>query len=142
MRIFKFFLLVFIFSLVLGCSKVRQKEIMTPMIAVDSVYSGSTEDDVQKAIIYACSNRGWKIENKTNTQIDASIIVRNRHHVAVNIPYSQKEVKIVYKESTNMLYKPGDKPRIHRNYNTWVNYLAEDIKKYLTNIANTRVVKK
>lgn len=141
MRFLKYFLL-FMLSLVVGCSAIKKRELMTPEIDVHSVYSESTVDDVQKAIIDACNNRGWKVVNKTDSQIDASLNVFNKHYVFVKIVYSTKEIKILYKDSINMLYTPKDKPKIHRSYNTWVSYLAEDIKKFLTIISNTHYKKK
>lgn len=138
MKFVKTLFLVLALSLAAGCAP---KAIMTPEINVGTHYAGLSSQDVKTAIIEACTGRGWKIDSQTDTQVDASITVRGKHFVAVRIPYSAQSVKIEYKDSSNMRYTPGETPKIHRNYNNWVDYLKRDIHAKLTSISNSRISK-
>lgn len=138
MRSVKVLFIILMLCLAIGCTK---KAIMTPEINVGTRYEGLSSQDVKTAIIEACIGRGWKIDSQTDTQVDASITVRGKHFVAVRIPYSVQSVKIEYKDSTNMRYTPGETPKIHRNYNNWVDYLSRDIHAKLTSISNSRISK-
>lgn len=136
MRSVKILLFVLMLCLAAGCTK---KAVMTPEINVAARYAGLSAHEVKTAIIEACTARGWKIDAQTETQIDASITVRGKHFVAVRIPYSAQSVKIEYRDSSNMSYTPGNTPKIHRNYNNWVDYLNRDIHARLTAISNSRI---
>lgn len=83
-------------------------------------------DAVQKAILAACSQRGWHATNVSPGLIEARIVVRGKHTVVVDIPYTAEKYSIKYKSSSNMEYQ-ADKGKIHPNYNKWVNLLNNDI---------------
>ena len=128
-------LLVMTLALTAGCSK---KPLITPSLNVTN-FSAVTTSDVKKAIVEACTARGWKVDAVTDTWIDASITVRGKHYVAVHIPYSTQSVRIEYRDSSNMKYTTGETTKIHRNYNLWVNNLIHDINAKLTAISNLRI---
>lgn len=140
MKLVKLLVLVLAMACLCACSSMKQKPILTPDLQVASVFPGMAEDDVEKAILAACNERGWRIDAAQDGQIEASIHVRNKHHVSVRIPYSAQSVRIEYKESVNMLYD-GTKNVIHRGYNRWVNNLLHDIQTKLTAVSNSRIVK-
>ncbi|WP_194756889.1 hypothetical protein [Aliidiomarina indica] len=73
----------------------------------------------------AATMRGWLVEEATDTQIIASIIVRT-HKARVVIPYSETQYSIVYDSSDNLRQRAN---MIHRNYNRWVYYLDNDIRR-------------
>jgi hypothetical protein len=55
--------------------------------------------------------------------------LRVRSHVAVvDINYSTTSYSISHKSSTNLLY---DGTEIHKNYNSWIHNLQEEIEKRL-----------
>lgn len=142
MKLVKLFVLVLVMSSLIGCAaSMKQKPIFTPELQVDSAYSAITEEDVKKVIAEACGERGWKIDVSEKGLIEASILVRNKHSAAVRIPYSAKNIRIEYKDSSNLLYEVKESPVIHRNYNRWVNNLLHDITNKLTAISNSRLVK-
>ncbi len=88
------------------------------------------ENVVQKSIVEACVARGWTIEEKTDSNVKASILVRGKHKILVNIPYTSNTFKIEYLSSANMDAKADG--TIHPNYNKWVETLAADIKRKLS----------
>ena len=95
--------------------------------------------NIRKAIITACKECKWTIDSQSGKKIDASITVRNKHFVAVSIPYSSSSVKIVYKRSSNMLYDDsGEKPKIHYQYNKWVKRLEQSIRMNLDKISTRK----
>ncbi len=136
MKCIKLFLIVLMITLALGCTKLKQQPLVTPETNVEAMYSGLSANDVQNAIIVACTTRGWKVDKKTKSQIDASILVRGKHYVFVSIPYSSKQVTIKYKDSSNMFYEGGVMPKIHHNYNKWVTNLMQTINLNLLSKSN------
>lgn len=142
MKLMKLVVLILAISCIFGCAaSTKQKPILTPELQVDSAYSGITENDVKNVIAEACGERGWKIDASEEGLIEASILVRNKHRAVIRIPYSSKNIRIEYKDSSNLLYEDKEGPVIHRNYNRWVNNLLHDITNKLTAISNSRIVK-
>lgn len=88
-----------------------------------------TEQDVRKAILTACSFRGWQATEVSPGLIEARLMVRNKHTIVVDIPYTATTYSIKYKSSTNMEYdsKSDGSAVIHPNYNKWVGTLNSDI---------------
>lgn len=91
-----------------------------PTLADGSTY---TKEQVRKAIINACSRRGWVAQLKEEGLIEASIIVRvNR--AKIEIRYDETKISILYKDSYHLDYANGN---IHRNYNRWITFLYRTI---------------
>lgn len=88
-----------------------------------------TMKQVEKAIFEAGSGRGWVMQAKEPGVIIGNITVRGKHHATVKITYDETSYNIDYVSSRNLKYKNG---KIHRSYNTWVNYLDQDIRAKLS----------
>ncbi len=94
--------------------------------------SSMTQKKMHDAIAKACYERGWRIMEPSSGLIEATIVVRGKHTVVVDIPYTSTHYDITYKSSVNMEYttKNGS-ARIHPHYNKWVSLLHQDIQKNL-----------
>ena len=89
-------------------------------------------DYVKKAIVEAARKNKWNIGNvaggKIGGKLEASLLVRGKHTVIVEIPYTAEKYSLLYKESTNMNYASCESERyIHPNYNVWVGRLQQAI---------------
>ena len=100
-------------------------------LRVDS--SSATLDDVKKAIISGCLEKGWTPVADGDTQIKCSILVHGKHYAEVVIPYSESSFSILYSDSRVLDYNEK-KQRIHRNYNNWVLNLSQSIKRQFSSI--------
>ena len=109
--------------LLTSCTMAPILNLNNEILPTDPNGSTHTQDDVQKAILRACNDRGWSAQVENEGVIQASIIVR-RHSAKVKIQYTNSTVSISYVDSTELKYK-GD--RIHRNYNRWVANLYHSI---------------
>ncbi|HUT50341.1 MAG TPA: hypothetical protein VM325_13445 [Alphaproteobacteria bacterium] len=88
---------------------------------------GVTMRQIERAIISAGSVRGWAVRPVSPGQLIAILNIR-RHTAEVTISYTPKRFSITYKTSHNLLYrKSGETEYIHRNYNSWVRFLRNDI---------------
>jgi hypothetical protein len=89
-----------------------------------------TLDDVAKALRQAAPVRGWRIENGGPGKAVATLEVRGKHTIKVDISYTEKSISFKYKDSVNMKYASDDdgKPVIHPFYNKWVQNLLSDIR--------------
>ena len=122
-------LVIVLAFLTLGCPR---KAPVTASGGVPVAGKAVTADQMRSAIIKGCIERQWKPVEISPGLIEASITVRGKHHVTVSIPYSADRYDIKYKSSINMgeQQKNGE-TKLHRNYNTWVNYLHEAIQRQL-----------
>lgn len=89
-----------------------------------------SEKQMHDAIVKACVSNGWRASTTSPGNIEATIMVRNKHTVVVNIPYTPTSYSINYKASTNMEYKvkSDGSASIHPNYNNWVARLDQSIR--------------
>ncbi len=87
-------------------------------------------DDVAKALRQAAPIRGWSIEEAGSGKAVATLDVRGKHSVKVDIGYTEKSLSFTYKDSTNMKYGLDDegKPVIHPFYIKWVRTLLSDVR--------------
>ncbi len=85
-----------------------------------------SKSDVKKAIVQAAASLGWRVQEQDENTLKAKIIVRNKHHVEVTIPYSKSEYSILYQSSQNLKYD-AENNTIHKNYNSWINNLNNRI---------------
>ncbi|MBA1273760.1 hypothetical protein [Stutzerimonas azotifigens] len=83
-----------------------------------------TQQQMQRAIVTALTDRQWKVQSVEPALIKAAITVRGRHHAEVDIPYSATAFQIQLRSSWGLNEKSG---KIHRNYNRWVNRLRDNI---------------
>jgi hypothetical protein len=123
---------LFIASLSSGCSMRPIKEFNTEVKS--TMTETLTLEQVRDAIIKAGSTRKWgkwTMKELEPGKLAASIVVRGKYKVAVNIYYTTTDYKITYRDSENMQHH-GD--WIHRKYNGWVRNLDETIKKELYGI--------
>ena len=79
-------------------------------------------EEVRTLIMKGCAEREWKPEYEGESVITCSILVRGRHFVKVEIPFSESDYSILYLDSEEMDYN-AKKQTIHRKYNGWVNNL-------------------
>lgn len=89
-----------------------------------------TLDDVAKALRQAATVRGWSIEESGPGRAVATLEVRGKHRVKVDIVYTEKDMSFKYKDSVNMKYGSDDegKPVIHPFYIKWVRTLLSDVR--------------
>jgi hypothetical protein len=126
----KYIVLVLVIFSVIGCST------SAPLYNVNgervpTLVDGQkpTESDVEKAILFAATKRGWSPRVISPGVIDARITVRT-HKAIVRIDYTSESYSITYKDSSNLEYK-SKKEKIHRNYNKWVQMLSGSIQREL-----------
>ena len=116
---------VLAFVLCAACRPGRQIETINANTTT-ATQAALTAEDVRRAIIAACAQKGWRPYEQTPGVIEAQLVVRGKHTVIVDIPYTAQNYSIKYKSSTNMEYK-ADSGKIHPNYNKWVNMLNNEI---------------
>jgi len=96
-------------------------------------------EQVKKAIQDAATAKGWTVTDEAGNKMFATLVVRNKHTVMVEIAYSAQKYSLRYRDSVNMNYhsearydsrlpgaRNGSTPRgpvIHPAYNTWVQEL-------------------
>jgi hypothetical protein len=108
-------------------------------IPLDASGASVRAERVEQAIRNAASAKGWKIAEEPGNKMLATLVVRNKHTVTVEIAYSGTRYSLLYRDSVNMKYdaeyiaprnagiyaKP--RPSIHPFYNDWVRDLKEAI---------------
>lgn len=121
----------------IGCRKGAPIQDITSNTAT-AASTPLTEQDVRKAILIACSARGWQGKEVSPGLIEARLLVRNKHSIVVDIPYTAAAYSIKYKSSANMEYdvKNDGSAAIHPNYNKWVGTLNADINAQLIRAGN------
>jgi len=119
--------LIFIFS---GC---RTKNLISPVTF--PIPSSLQNESIAKAIKEAAINRKWFPYEEKEGVIYLSLEVRT-HIVKVDIEYGDGQIKIVYRDSENMLYEEKDDGTIliHKKYNDWIKNLRKDIQLNLVSI--------
>ena len=87
-----------------------------------------TQDDVKRTIQIAAMLKNWSIEDKGQGAILATLNVRGKHTIMVNITYTASSYSFTYNNSVNMNYtQDGGQGVIHPNYNKWVQDLRKAI---------------
>ncbi|MDW6001843.1 hypothetical protein [Vibrio mangrovi] len=130
MNFYKFTISLVLALVIVGCSRVQ------PIMDINDepVAYNLTLKQVKTAIVNSAMQRGWTIKEDGKGKLSASIFVRS-HFAEIEIPYDQKHYSIIYVKSNNLKAKDGN---IHRNYNRWISYLNDDIKKQLMYIASKK----
>jgi hypothetical protein len=101
--------------------------------------AGTSLADLAAAIRAAAAERGWRITDESPGLMHATLVVRT-HRASIVIGFDASNFWIEYRDSLNLDYNPDDLrtkrnarlhvikgPRIHANYNVWVERLAESI---------------
>ncbi len=127
MRAFKSSVLAAMLGLVVAACSQNQA-----LLTLESVPTKATVEvtleQVSAAIIEAGAGRGWSMTEVEPGLIRGEILVRGKHKVAVNIPFTTTTFSILYLSSENMNYQLRDgEPRIHPKYNSWIKNLERDI---------------
>ena len=84
----------------------------------------ATAEDVRQAIVRAGLGLGWQMKNAGPGHMIGTLNLR-QHVAIVDIGYDRNSYSIRYKDSTNLNY---DGTNIHRNYNSWIQRLDQQIK--------------
>lgn len=121
--------IVFVLLLALGGCGMKSKFVLKPIdspvtIDVASINPNVTDVKIKQIITEACMRRGWKIDQATDSTIQASLNHQGKEMATVDISYSKQRIEIKYKNSVNLHY---DGAKIHRSYNRWVKNLQTDI---------------
>ncbi len=89
-----------------------------------------TLDDVAKALRQAAVVRGWSVEDTGPGKAVATLDVRGKHTIKVDIDYTEKAMSFKYKDSVNMKYGRNDESQavIHPFYIKWVRNLLSDVR--------------
>lgn len=94
-----------------------------------------TIDQVKNAISNAAQSRNWQLSpGPKGDTLQATLNVRGKHTVAVDIAYTAQTYSITYQTSTNMKYSSSTDSNtrlIHPFYNNWVSDLRESIRSEL-----------
>lgn len=126
------FILVCVIVLPANAASLATMETFGPVRVEEATGKPVAAEQVKRAILTAAQTRGWKAHEQSAGRIVATILVRGRFRVTVEIPYSARELSVNYLSSENLDYRPTEKgAEIHRNYNKWVATLVNDIKAQL-----------
>lgn len=89
-----------------------------------------TLDDVRRALRQASAVRGWSIEDGAPGQALATLVVRGKHTIKVDVAFTEKTISFKYRDSVNMKYGTNEdgKPVIHPFYMKWVDNLMADLR--------------
>lgn len=87
-----------------------------------------TLDEVKRTIQMAAMLKNWSLEDKGPGAMVATLNVRGKHTIMVNITYTANSYSLAYHNSINMNYaNDGGLELIHPNYNKWVQDLRKAI---------------
>ncbi|MGQ2964390.1 hypothetical protein [Methylophilus sp.] len=90
---------------------------------------------VKQAVTTAAEKNDWKVTSATEGKIQATLEVRQKHTVRIEITYDATAYSILYKDSVNMKYETKyDQAYIHPFYNKWVGILKNSIDQELSKL--------
>ena len=113
------------------CYRGARKPAVVADIQDMSTGSGKTAAQVKDAIIRAASANRWTVR-EDGGRLEATLNVRNKHRIVVDIPFDADKYSLLYKNSSNMNYAACEGERfIHPNYNVWVDRLNKSIQSEL-----------
>jgi hypothetical protein len=96
--------------------------------AITGAGQPASVQQIKAALMTAGSPRGWVVKEVAPGQLAATVNVRNKHIVTVDIAVTPGLYSIKYRDSVNMNY---DGMNINPHYNKWVQMLSEDARKEL-----------
>ncbi len=104
-------------------------------------------EQVKEAIQSAAKAKGWALAYELSGKMLATLVVRNKHTVVVEVAYSADRYSLMYRDSVNMKYAAHaqsdgrinsantgyirsnyDGPVIHPFYNSWVQEFKDAIR--------------
>ncbi len=91
------------------------------------VPQGLTLPQIKKALIVGGSYRNWTMRELESGELEATLLLRS-HVAKVLVSYDTTSYSISYLDSKNLKHKNG---KIHRNYNSWVQNLSNDMQRSL-----------
>ena len=87
-----------------------------------------TLDEVKRTIQMAAMLKNWSLEDKGPGAMVATLNVRGKHTIMIDIAYTASSYSLNYNNSINMNYtQDGGMGIIHPNYNKWVQDLRKAI---------------
>jgi hypothetical protein len=87
------------------------------------------EARVMQAIFNAAAQRKWSLGYAANGSVTATLVIRNKHTMVVDILYSPNAISMRYRSSINLKYWVRDGvPYIHPAYNAQAKALLDAIK--------------
>ena len=92
-------------------------------------------EQVKQAIQTAAGAKGWSIAFQADGKMLATLNVRNKHTVVVEIAYATDKYSLQYKDSANMKFGEFNGAKvIHPYYNKWVQELRDSIRNELLKV--------
>jgi hypothetical protein len=99
------------------------------------VPQGLTQEQVAEAVKATLLGRGWAINSQRAGVINSTLYIRE-HTATINAIYDIEQVQLKYVDSTNLDYSESNGERqIHRNYNSWIDNLVNDLRVKLSGLA-------
>lgn len=106
-----------------------------PIVNVENapVVTGSgnvpTLAQIKQSIVAAGAIQNWKVSDAEDGKLNATLVVRGKHFMTIEIPYTTEQYSLIYKTSVNLNYEILDGvPLIHPNYNKWVQTFSNNIR--------------
>jgi hypothetical protein len=132
-------------SLMLLCAALVSGNVLArasvPVLNIENVLvstaSGNvpTLAQVKQSIVQAGAAQNWQVAEADPGKLSATLIVRGKHHMTVDIAYSTTHYSLRYKSSVNLNYAViEDTPVIHPNYNKWVQNFSNAIRLELSKL--------
>jgi len=97
--------------------------------SVDASIKNLTAAKMKKAIMRAGLSLGWQIKDVEPGKLVGTLLLR-KHMARIDIPYSKDGYSLLYRDSSQLNYKP-DTGEIHKNYNGWIQNLDRAIQSQL-----------
>jgi hypothetical protein len=95
------------------------------VVATAATGGPASPAQIKAAITSAAAARGWLVSDLGPGRAAATVHVRGKHTVVVDITYGGGKFSVKYKDSVNMNYEDGV---IHPHYNKWVQLLVDTIR--------------
>jgi hypothetical protein len=118
--------LIVVFGLAISNSAAAKRHAIQNIVDAP-IPKGLTLLQIKKALIVAGSQRNWVMREVEPGKLEATLLLRS-HMAKVLVSYDTSSYAISYLDSKNLKHKNG---KIHRNYNSWVQNLSNDIQRNL-----------
>jgi hypothetical protein len=133
MQSMKFKFAVAIFAAILSLNAAAREVVPVVNHEGIAVVTNNTKalsaEQVKQAIQVACLAKGWTVSPESDGKLLATLSVRNKHTIAVQIGYSADKFSLIYKNSSNMKFSQEQgQAMIHPFYNKWVQGLLDAIR--------------
>ncbi len=83
--------------------------------------SGNTlqAEQVKTAVLVAAGSKGWSVAHQADGKMLASLTVRGKHTIVVEISYTASSYSLHYRDSVNMHYQPDHQLNLTRSQNSY-----------------------